>query len=455
MTTLAVAHSSAISVCEEYDRSPLSPDEVEALEDVAARRGGGAWAPKASRDLARLVVPIHDAINGLHLATDRPGTLGNERSYARARLRCTWPILRQVHVSRRTYWEWSEQEWCTAIERGLKNGRVAKAAVAYVLCGIRPNLDPRLNFSCSYLYKIVFGQAAWDRIETKITTTLRTWGFGVGRTNTSYMQALGVLLLEGRAVRLEDLTLELLERRFVEQPHAIRYLRSISLVLHHPNVIDRPLPMPPGPKQAPPWDGVAPEWHALVREWQARAIYSRSQVGHVVNAAWKAGRWLADYHPEVTRPEQWTPELAAHFLRSVMDWTTGQYLPADRQFPNMAGVANPSRRGNPLATQTRITLISALRNLFRDLKRWKLVGPLEIDPRQDLATPKALLRSRSPNPRDIRQAVWMKLVWASLNLTNEDCPPPTGTQPRFQPGYSPTLLRAAAVLWTHAGLPDR
>src|SRR6266516_6965225 len=75
-----------------------------------------AWAPKASRDLARLVVPIHDAIDGLHLATDRVGTLGNKQSYASARLRCTWPILRHVHVSGRVYWDWSDQDWCTLIE---------------------------------------------------------------------------------------------------------------------------------------------------------------------------------------------------------------------------------------------------------------------------------------------------------------------------------------------------
>jgi hypothetical protein len=159
VTTLAVPHSALVVRAKEYDRSPLRPDEVEALEDVAARRGGGAWAPKASRDLLRLVTPIHDAINGLQLATDRPGTLGNEQSYARARLRCTWPILRQVHLSRRTYWEWSDQEWCALIEHGLKCSRVPKAAVAYVLCGIRPNLDPRLSFCYSRLYKIVFGQA--------------------------------------------------------------------------------------------------------------------------------------------------------------------------------------------------------------------------------------------------------------------------------------------------------
>jgi len=452
VTTLAVTHSPTSVLTRKYDRSALRADEVEALGDVAARKGGGAWAPNAPRALARLVLPIHDAINSLHLVTDWAGRRANEHSYARFRLRCTWPILRHVHVLGRTYWEWSELEWRTLIEHGRKEGRVPASAVAYVLRGIRPSLPARLQFSYSHLYKVIFGQAAWDQIEPKISRTLASWGFAVGRSNNGYVQALAILLLDGHASRLEDLSRELLEAHVSERGPALRYVRPIATALHHFGIIDRQLPMPPGPKQAPPWDGVAAEWHALVREWQARAVYSRGHVGHVVNAAWNAGQWLAEYHPEVTRPEQWTPELAAHFLRCVMDWTTEQYLPADRVSPNMAGVANPSRRGKPLATHTRIGLISGLRNLFRDLRRWKLIGPLEIDPRQDLATPKALLRLRSPNPRDIRQAVWMKLVWASLNLADEDCPQPAGTQARFQPGYSPTLLRAAAVLWTHAGL---
>jgi hypothetical protein len=97
-------------------------------------------------------------------------------------------------------------------------------------------------------------------------------------------------------------------------------------------------------------------------------------------------------------------------------------------------------------------VISTLRVLFRDLRRWKLVGALQIDPSQDLRVPNALARMVGTNPRDIRQAVWMKLVWASLNLSDDDCHQPRQGRQRNQPEYFPPLLRAAAVLWTHAGL---
>jgi len=64
----------------------------------------------------------------------------------------------------------------------------------------------------------------------------------------------------------------------------------------------------------------------------------------------------------------------------------------------MASVASPVHRGKPLTTNTRIAMVSALRCLFRDLRRWKLVGPLQIDVPQDLAVPKPLAVLRRPNP---------------------------------------------------------
>jgi hypothetical protein len=86
-------------------------------------------------------------------------------------------------------------------------------------------------------------------------------------------------------------------------------------------------------------------------------------------------------------------------------------------------------------------MISAVRVFFRDLRQWKVVGPLQVDPWQDLRIPHVLNQMRYPNPRDIRRSAWMKLVWASLNLTDSDCQ-------YLSYWYPPDLIRAAAVLWT-------
>ncbi len=42
MTTLAVMRTPTTIRDQEYDRSPLRAEEIEAFDDVAARRGGGA-----------------------------------------------------------------------------------------------------------------------------------------------------------------------------------------------------------------------------------------------------------------------------------------------------------------------------------------------------------------------------------------------------------------------------
>jgi hypothetical protein len=81
----------------------------------------------------------------------------------------------------------------------------------------------------------------------------------------------------------------------------------------------------------------------------------------------KVGRGLADNHPEATRPEEWTPQIAAHFVKAATEMTTD------------------------------------------------------------------------------RRSVWMKLVWTSLNLTDSDCQ-------YLSRWYPSDLIRAAAVLWAHAGL---
>ena len=80
---------------------------------------------------------------------------------------------------------------------------------------------------------------------------------------------------------------------------------------------------------------------------------------------------------------------------------------------------------------------------FKELQRKRLVGKLKIDPNVDLKVPSSISSLVGPDPRDIDDETWLKLTWASLNLTDEDLR--TLRVP-------PALVRALAVLWTHGGL---
>jgi hypothetical protein len=61
-----------------------------------------------------------------------------------------------------------------------------------------------------------------------------------------------------------------------------------------------------------------------------------------------------------------------------------------------------------------------------------------------LVTPDTPAFSRGVNPRVIDDPVWLKLIWASLNLHPEDM--------LTEIHYPFSLHQAMAVIWTHAGL---
>jgi integrase len=61
-----------------------------------------------------------------------------------------------------------------------------------------------------------------------------------------------------------------------------------------------------------------------------------------------------------------------------------------------------------------------------------------------LATPRSVKALIGPQPRVIADELWAKLLWAGLNLTNDDFP--TGRQ------YPLELVRALALAWLFSGL---
>ena len=80
---------------------------------------------------------------------------------------------------------------------------------------------------------------------------------------------------------------------------------------------------------------------------------------------------------------------------------------------------------------------------FIDYELWGW-GRLQFSPYRHLATPNTPTFSRGVNPRVIDDPVWLRLIWASLNLRPEDML--TGIH------YPFAMHRAMAVIWTHAGL---
>jgi len=158
----------------------------------------------------------------------------------------------------------------------------------------------------------------------------------------------------------------------------------------------------------------------------------------------KVGRWLAEHHPDVQAPEDWTRELAAEYVAAVDRMTVGELSRA-----NCAA----AKIGKPLAPATKAGHLMALRALFRDCHDWNWTTTRRFDPGRALATPRAVRAKLRADPRVIADDVWAKLLWAGLNLTEEDLPRRAGRRPASRdPVYPLALVRAVVVTWLFAGL---
>ncbi len=81
--------------------------------------------------------------------------------------------------------------------------------------------------------------------------------------------------------------------------------------------------------------------------------------------------------------------------------------------------------------------------LYRLAQTFERAG-VRFSPRYHLATPKAVNFNAGVKPRVIDDAMWLRLIWASLNLEQEDL-----LSDRW---YPLALIQALAVVWTHCGL---
>jgi hypothetical protein len=96
-----------------------------------------------------------------------------------------------------------------------------------------------------------------------------------------------------------------------------------------------------------------------------------------------------------------------------------------------------------------VNYLTALRTFFRDLQEWEII-PRRFDPIRTFATPNSLRALVGIQPRIIADDIWAKLVWAGLNLMENDLPRrPTKSRPTQ---YPIEMVRAFVITWLFAAL---
>ena len=437
-----------------YDRNPvLSQVERAALDTLVHQRIDARkdrLTPSGRTVLARLVQPLADAL--ALTGTHAPGTT--------IRL-----LLLEMRRRESAFWAWSDAQWAESIGQDRRSftqrHRNVRAAVrphvmvvAYLLGGFR-RLGGIGDYYRFALASRVFGDEIMSAALQRVGDALHALGYAATLPGKKWHNLLSEALLINGSPIVDEITDAVLQqvRANNPTPPAARGSIALSRALHSLGIVPRPLaPVRMGPRRHDhyaPGSQIAEAWVRWIDRWHATSASSERTRDNIYTLLIKTGRWLAQRHPDVVSPEQWTRELAAEFVAAVDRMTVGEYL-----HPNSCHIP-PQKRGKPLMNNSKVAHIAAVRVLLRDCQDWGWI-PRRFDPIRSMPFTRAMLSQRKPSPRVIADDVWAKLLWAGLNLTAGDLPVclcHAGPTMRSKPSWYPlTMVRAVVIVWLFAGL---
>ena len=431
---------SAILPLHAYDRSPqLSPAENAALICLMDRthQSGGRRPKESLRTLARLILPLEDVRR----------RMGYEQGAGEVLQRI---VLRDVHARATSYWAWSAEEWLATVRRAHA-GSAGYAAIgcAYLLAGHRGLHHQFLWFQRRRFAAFMLGEAAVAAAVDCVITALNDAGYnGSAQSLWHVVHALCGLLLDAKSAELSDLGPELIAAAYQSgSQRERRGIRAVVLVLRSKEILAAsPLPRHANssrtadgiPKASP---DVPREWADWLDRWHRTSTLSRRVRDHYHIDLQRVGRWLAARHPDITSPAGWTRDTAIEWRAEIVRLCNGDWGRPIRG----CHVAN---KGAPLNPNTRASQLNTVRCFFRDCQEWEWIPP-RFDPIRTFALPRTIAALIGPQPRVIADDVWAKLLWAGLNLTNQDMPR-GGSGQWFR--YPIEMIRAVAAVWLFAGL---
>jgi integrase len=445
-------------VLENYSHpDPSVTEEEAALLDFYATdanhvTGGRAFAILAQ--LERFDRPFRDAL-WLHTKYDRVT--------ARSRRH----VFRHMAQTRWAFWAWSPEVWNQVIQtttggshrnEGMRFGMLI---LAYLFSGFLYTGEgtPYIEMADA-----IFGEVRIGAEANKLQAPLVALGYSEhGEEKKRFRRICALAMLVNRSPYAEALSAQTLLQVNELLPSVLPRARvdrrqdlvRLQTALCHLSILDEPVIFVPKGKQAvhPPtlWQNdptVDPVWMAWVC-----AFYE--QTPHQVEKTLRetccyliiAGRWLKETHPEISHPAQWSEALAAEYVTHTCQALRGDYMS-----PSHVRYAQFQQAPQPLSPAGMNHRLQAMRVFFSTLQRrgytvnGSYIPRLRLTwlPEEAFKTPDDIRAASQPNPRDIAEDTWFKLIWAACTLSKEHLE----TASIFN--YPLAYYRAASLIWVTA-----
>jgi integrase len=449
-----------------YDRSlELNEVEQEALMlFVKPPRDRAAVVARAEQQgkLARLIGPLRDALTVME---------GEER----LKTNTLYLYLRMCARDSRSFWAWEYETWLKVLSTSQadfftmhKPGnptdlRQLTVGVAFLL-GCFRDLQALGGIEMARFSSKVFGQEVIEATFAPILAVNEQWGYS-RKEIPAFRSVIAEALLLNGSPYASDLTLPHLAQVHTAMapiPRRRAMIYRLSRILAHLGCLPSPLPLLGGlaasTYKAEREHGIAPSWVEWVERWFTTTTRPLPHRRDMRLDLLRLGRWLAQHHPEVTTPADFSRELAAEVVAAVNQMSIGDFSCENLNVP----LKNP---GKPWSATRKHGFLGVLRRCFSEAIDW---GWMErrFNPQRVFATPRHLKHQIRVAPRTISDDLWAKLLWAGLNLRAEDCPlrghhrtrrwakkarkPPLPEE--FESYYPLEMIRALAIVWLFAGL---
>jgi hypothetical protein len=247
-----------------------------------------------------------------------------------------------------------------------------------------------------------------------------------------------------KSPRLEDIAYEVVERLRdpMARPGTIGVVFRLSKVLAGLGIIDRPLGMWGDGNQgvpARPTDAIADCWVFFAQRWRNATTLSPAACKSYYRQILIIGRWAYAKHPELASPEDWTRETGAECVAMI-------YRTNVEEWVDEGMFRCKAHRGKRLSPST-LHSLNAITTFFRDCQDWELI-PLRFNLSRAFAQARQLRALIGTNPQVISGHIWTNLLWAGLNLTEDDLSDLFGGSHY----YPLSVIRAVTVVWLFACL---